>query len=73
MRRRLERMPLRLPRVGERPAGAERGDDFAIDVLSLDDGDLAWRTARRGEVMALRGAVRASLTGVGAEALGVRT
>lgn len=40
MWRRLERMPLRLPRVGERPAGAESGgDDLAMEVESLAVGD----------------------------------
>jgi hypothetical protein len=32
--------------VGERPAGAERGEGRAIDVLSLFTGDLAWRMVR---------------------------
>jgi hypothetical protein len=37
--RRRERMPIRLePRVGERPAGAERGDDLAMVVLILAAG-----------------------------------
>jgi hypothetical protein len=45
-RRRLERRPLRLLRVGERPAGAESGEGRAMDVLSLVTGDLAWRMVR---------------------------
>lgn len=56
MRRRLERMPARLPRVGERPAGAERGEDLAMEVLSLATGDLGWRMARDlGEPIGLEG------------------
>ena len=51
VRRRLLEMPERLLRVGERPAGAERGEDLATDVLILPMGDLAWRMVReRGEV-----------------------
>ena len=48
VRRRL-RMPTRL-RVGERPAGAERGLDFEIDVLSLGTGERAVRIGRRVDV-----------------------
>lgn len=45
--RRRERMPARLePRVGERPAGAERGDDLAREVLILAAGDLGCRKVR---------------------------
>ncbi len=53
VRRRLERMPMRLePRLGERPAGAESGD-LARFVLSLAAGDLGWRSDR-GRAEAVR-------------------
>ena len=49
-RRVLERIPERLLRVGERPAGAERGEDLEMEVLILLMGDLGWRMVRvRGE------------------------
>lgn len=42
--RRFDRMPMRLdPRVGERPAGAEREVDLVMAVLILAAGDLACR------------------------------
>ena len=43
------RIPVRF-RVGERPAGAERGVDFEIEVSSLGAGERAVRIGRRGEV-----------------------
>lgn len=46
VRRRDERIPERLPRVGERPAGAERGVDLAMPVLILVVEDLGLRCAR---------------------------
>jgi hypothetical protein len=46
VRRRLDKIPERLPRVGERPAGAERGDDLEMVVLSLAAGDLGWMVRR---------------------------
>lgn len=46
---RLFKMPIRL-RVGERPAGAVKGVDFEIDVLSLGAGERAGRMGRRGDV-----------------------
>lgn len=52
VRRRL-RMPTRF-RVGERPAGAERGEDFETDVLSFGSGDRAVRIGRRGDVAVFR-------------------
>ena len=58
MRRRLVRMPGRLPRVGERPAGAEMGDDLVMLVLSLAAGDLGCKV-RRGVEVALMGLDRA--------------
>ena len=67
-----------LPRVGDRPAGAVRGDDLATLVLSLAAGDLGFRIDRgRGEE-ALTGLVTeasASLLGnaVGVEEALVRT
>lgn len=39
-------MPERLPRVGDRPAGAERGEDRAMLVLSLAAGDLGFNRLR---------------------------
>jgi len=45
VRRRL-RIPMRL-RVGERPAGALRGDGLEIVVLTLGTGERAGRTGRR--------------------------
>ena len=48
VRRRL-RIPMRL-RVGERPAGADKGEDFEIVVLSFGAGERAGRMGRRGEV-----------------------
>jgi hypothetical protein len=40
-------MPILLePRVGERPAGADSGEDLARAVLSLAAGDLGWRKLR---------------------------
>ena len=61
---RRERMPERLPRVGERPAGAESGARGTEEVLSLEMGDLGFRVARgRG-----RGVLEADL-GAGAAAL----
>jgi len=45
------RIPMRL-RVGERPAGAERGAD--LEVSSLGAGERAGRIGRRGEAMGLR-------------------
>lgn len=51
VRLRLDRMPTRLlPRVGERPAGAVRGDDLATLVFNLAAGDLGLRIERgRGD------------------------
>lgn len=46
-------MPMRL-RVGERPAGAERGVGFEEVVLRRGAGERAGRMGRRGEVVALR-------------------
>jgi hypothetical protein len=43
------RIPMRF-RVGERPAGAERGVDFEIEVSSLGAGERAVRIERWGEV-----------------------
>lgn len=59
VRRRLDKIPARLPRVGERPAGAEMGDDLGMWVLSLATGDLGCRV-RRGveEAEVLVGLVR---------------
>lgn len=48
VRRRL-RIPMRL-RVGDRPAGADKGEDFEIVVLSLGAGERTGRMGRRGEV-----------------------
>ena len=54
MRRRDERSPDRLPRVGERPAGADRGLDLAMLVLILAADDLGFRWDRdRGVEAAL--------------------
>lgn len=64
MRRRLERRPERLPRVGERPAGAETGDDLAA-VFSFARGDFACRV-RRGVVAGLTGLEQDSASGVDA-------
>jgi len=47
------RIPIRF-RVGERPAGADRGVDFEASVLSLGAGERAGRIGRRGEVMGLQ-------------------
>lgn len=47
-----ERIPDRLPRVGERPAGADKGVDLAIPVLILV-GDLGFRYDRGRGVVAL--------------------
>lgn len=46
MRRRDERRPVRLPRVGDRPAGADSGEDLTIPVFNLEAGDLGFRTLR---------------------------
>lgn len=64
VRRRVERIPDRLPRVGERPAGAEMGEDLAAAVLSLAMGDLGCRM-RRGLVLALTGLTRARTVALG--------
>ena len=49
-------MPERFALVGERPAGAVRGDDLEMAVLSLAAGDLGWRV-RRGVAVAARDGV----------------
>lgn len=59
-------MPERLPRVGERPAGAETGDDLVMAVLRRAAGDLGWRV-RLGVELCLSG----SLAEVDADAAGV--
>ncbi len=51
-----------MPRVGDRPAGAEMGDDLAI-VLSFVNGDFAWRV-RRGVDEGLTGLEQDSARGV---------
>lgn len=56
VRLRLERIPGRFPLVGERPAGADRGDDLEMLVLSLAAGDLGWMV-RRGVAVAVRDGV----------------
>lgn len=43
----LDSRPERFPRVGDRPAGAEMGEDLATLVLSLATGDLGC-SVRRG-------------------------
>jgi hypothetical protein len=45
-------MPTRF-RVGERPAGAERGEDFETEVLSFGSGERAVRMGR-GDVAVFR-------------------
>lgn len=57
VRRRFERIPEHLPRVGERPAGTESGKDFLKLVLSLAEGDFGWRVLR-GVEAGLTGLVR---------------
>ena len=47
------RIPMRL-RVGERPAGAERGADLEASVLSLGAGERAGRIGRRGDAIGLQ-------------------
>lgn len=47
------RMPMRF-RVGERPAGAERGADLEASVLSLGAGERAGRIGRRGDAIGLQ-------------------
>lgn len=54
MRRRLERMPERLVRVGERAAGADSGDDLMASMRSLAAGDVGCRV-RRGVEAGLGG------------------
>lgn len=54
MRRRVFRIPERLLRVGDRPAGAESGEDRATLVLILATGDLGFKIVREG-VAALGG------------------
>lgn len=39
-----------MPRVGERPAGAEAADDLVMPVLSLAAGALDWRARREAGV-----------------------
>lgn len=59
VRRRDERMPVFLPRVGDRPAGADRGD-FVMPVFNLV-GDLGLRCDRDRGVAALGGLATAML------------
>lgn len=69
VRLRLERMPERFPLVGERPAGADMGDDLEMAVLSLVAGDLGWRV-RRGVAVAVIDGVKAEKgAGLGEAAL----
>jgi hypothetical protein len=48
-------MPERLPRVGDRPAGAETAEDRAMLVLSLATGDLGFKIDRGRGIVALGG------------------
>lgn len=63
VRRRLDSIPERLPRVGERPAGGGQDLGVAFSEPSLLRHDLALRM-RRGVEAALTGVAREDRTGV---------
>lgn len=70
-RRRPDRIPERLPRVGERPAGAAGHDLGVFSTLALLKLDLAFKI-RRGVEAALLGPGRGRALAAGVLSLGVR-
>jgi hypothetical protein len=70
-RRRPDRIPERLPLVGERPAGAGGQDLGVFSTLALPKLDLTFKM-RRGVVAALLGLARDRALAAGVLSLGVR-